>query len=206
MTMFRDIPLSDSLLPFFSHLRLASMFSITCNAVGDIATLAALVLDVVQAFNEARGSTSEYRTLAIELHSMHTLLIAISRLANESEDNALRDEIVSEVDRCGLNVQSALARIAKFSVLGRAAETGDARRVRFARQWYKLEWRFVQRGDAQAVRAELQAATQRLTVLLVVSNACVYASWPVSTASDHPCDIETGLSAFDHRDRVSFMT
>ena len=134
-------------------------------------TLASLVLDVIRALNETRGSPSEYRSLVSDLHSMHTLLVAVSRVASDSSDNALRDEILSEVNRCGLNVQDALARIAKFSALGHGGGTPQPRRVRVARQWYKLEWRFAKRGDAQAVRAELQAATQRLTALLVVSNA-----------------------------------
>ena len=43
------------------------MVPITCNAVGDILALATLVLDVIRALNDARGSASEYRTFVDEL-------------------------------------------------------------------------------------------------------------------------------------------
>ncbi|KZV61778.1 hypothetical protein PENSPDRAFT_274656 [Peniophora sp. CONT] len=147
------------------------MIPITCNAVGDIINLASLILDVARALNDTRGSASEYRNFAGELNALHAMLTSAARIAEGSVDNALRDEIIREVDQCGRDVQRALSHIAKFSALGRDNDAGSARRVKLARHWYKLEWRFAQRNEAQAVRRELTTATQRLTTLFVISTA-----------------------------------
>lgn len=149
------------------------MFPLTCNAIGDIVTLASLVFDIIRALNETRGSALEYRVLAGELNAMHTMLTAVERVVQDTANERLRYEILKEVDRCGQDVQNALARIIKFSALGHAGTPVHSQRIYLARQWYKLEWRFIQRGALQAVRAEMQTATQRLTALLVISNAYV---------------------------------
>ena len=149
------------------------MIPITCNAVGDILALAELLVDVVRALNDARGSALEYRTFTRELDGLRTMLTTAARVAEDSADRALRDEIIREVDQCGRDVQLALARIAKFSELGHGSSSASGMRARLARHRYKLEWRFFQRDDVQTVRKELATATQRLTTLLVLSNACV---------------------------------
>ena len=153
-----------------------TMFPITCNALGDIVTLAALVLDIIHALNESRGSASDYRILVGELNAMHTMLTAVERVARDTVNDALRFEILREVDRCGTDVQGALTRIVKFSALGHSSTKSDSPRVCLARQWYKLEWRFSHRDEVQTARQELMMATQRLTTLLVISNACVLPS------------------------------
>ncbi|KZV74381.1 hypothetical protein PENSPDRAFT_204117 [Peniophora sp. CONT] len=147
------------------------MFPITCNAVGDIIALATFVLDIIRALDETRGSVPEYSDFVGELRAMHTMLVAVVRISQDTMDGVLRKEIVSEVDHCGKDVQRALARIVRFSALESAGARSSSMRVQLARQWYKLEWRFSQRGKSEVVRAELRAATQRLTTLLVISNA-----------------------------------
>ena len=144
------------------------MIPITCNAVGDIIALTTLVLDAIRALNDARGSAAEHRKFKNELKGLHTILEAAARVANDSANGGLREEIIREVDECGQDVQEALERIAKFS----AMETpGDGVRARAARTRYKLEWRFARRDEVQTARKELAMATQRLTTLLVLSNA-----------------------------------
>ena len=150
------------------------MIPITCNAVGDILALAELLVDVVRALNDSRGSAQEYRTFTRELYGFRTMLTTAARVAEDSADRALRDEIIREVDQCGRDVQLALARIAKFSELGHGSSSASGMRARLARHRYKLEWRFFQRDDVQTVRKELATATQRLTTLLVLSNAFAY--------------------------------
>ena len=144
------------------------MFPITCNAVGDILALSTLVLDALRALNDARGSAAEHRRFKSELKGLHTILETAARVAKDSSDNALREEIIRKVDECGQDVQEALERIAKFSAMD---APGDGVRARAARTRYKLEWRFARRDEVQTARQELMMATQRLTTLLVLSNA-----------------------------------
>ena len=146
------------------------MFPLTCNAVGDILALAALVLDVARALSESGGSPSEYRTFVGELNSLNIVLSSVGRVAQLTTDERLRGEIVREVDRCGCDIQKALERVAKFSELGRHGQGTDVLRVKLRRQWYKLEWRFGMRGNAQEARTQLAIVTQRLTAYLVISN------------------------------------
>ena len=145
------------------------MIPITCNAVGDIIALTTLVLDAIRALNDARGSAAEHRRFKNELKGLHTILEAAARVANDSANGALREEIIREVDECGQDVQEALRRVAKFSAMG---DSGDGLRARATRTRYKLEWRFARRDEVQTARKELAMATQRLTTLLVLSNAC----------------------------------
>ncbi|KZV62436.1 ankyrin [Peniophora sp. CONT] len=147
------------------------MIPITCNAVGDIIAIAALVLDVARALKDTRGSASEYRRFSGDLDALHKMLTTTARVAGDSVDNVLRDEIIHEVAQCARDVQSALSRIAKFSALDENVTVGGGLRVKLKRNWYKLEWRLARRDEAQTVRDELANATQRLTALLVVSHA-----------------------------------
>ena len=62
------------------------MVPITCNAVGDILALAMLVLDVIRALNDAKGSASEYRVSVDELNGLRTILAAAARVAQDSVD------------------------------------------------------------------------------------------------------------------------
>ena len=134
--------------------------------------LAALVLDVARALNDSRGSTSEYRAFTAELNSLHIVLASVSRVAEFTKDDKLRAEIVREVDRCGGDVERALGRVLKFSTLSADGSVDKKTlRIKMKRQWYKLEWRFGQRGNVQEIRAELAVATQRLSAYLAISNA-----------------------------------
>ena len=144
------------------------MMPITCNAVGDIIALATLVLDAIRALNDARGSAAEHRKFKSELKGLHTILEAAARVAKDSVDNALREELIREIDECGQDIQEALKRVAKFSVFD---TPGDGLRSHAAKVRYKLEWRFSRRDEVQTVRNELATATQRLTTLMVLSNA-----------------------------------
>ena len=144
------------------------MIPITCNAVGDILALAALVLDAIRALNDARGSAAEHRRFKSDLKGLHTILEAAARVAKDTVDDALRKELVREVDECGQDVQEALKRVTKFSAID---TSGDGFRARATRTRYKLEWRFSRRDEVQTVRNELVTATQRLTTLMVLSNA-----------------------------------
>lgn len=146
------------------------MIPITCNAVGDIIALASLVLDIARALNDTRGAASEYRSFSDELNGFHTMLTTAARVAKDTDDDALRDEIVREVDRCGHDVQGALTRIGKFSALDANAARGSGVCVKLKRHWYKIEWRFGKWDQVQTGRKELSMATQRITALLTVSN------------------------------------
>ena len=144
---------------------------ITCNAVGDILALATLVLDIIHALNDARGSPAEYRKFKSDPNAIHTMLTAAARIAKDTFDDVLRDEIVREVDECGQDIQQALARVAKFSTLDGNGGAASGLRVKLKRHWHKVEWCLLQRDETQAVRKELALATQRLTTLLVISEA-----------------------------------
>lgn len=158
------------------------MFPITCNAVGDIAALATLVMDVAHALNDTRGSSSEYHAFADELNAMHVMLTSAARIAEDSMDGSLRDQIIRTVDQCGVDIQQVLARIAKFSPLDHDGAIGDGLRLKMKRNWYKVEWRLLQRDEAQTFRKELAMVTRRLTALLVISDACACSLvYPVTT-------------------------
>ena len=171
------------------------MIPITCNAVGDIIALATLVLDAISALNDARGSAAEHRRFKNELKGLHTILEAAARVATDTVDDALRKGIIREVDECGEDVQEALRRVAKFSAMD---TPGDGLRGRAARTRYKLEWRFARRDEVQTARKEFAWATQRLTTLLVLSNA-----YSRSCTMCMPCadwlHTEMGLHAFAQR-------
>ncbi|VDC01529.1 unnamed protein product [Peniophora sp. CBMAI 1063] len=146
------------------------MIPVTCNAVGDILTLATLVLDIARALGESRGSASEYRSFTAELHSLHIVLASVARVAERATDPLLRDQIMGEVNRCGCDVRRSLERVAKFSILSREGTEEDVIRLKLKRQWYKLEWRFGHRAHMQSVRTELVEATQRLAAYLSILN------------------------------------
>ncbi|VDC01534.1 unnamed protein product [Peniophora sp. CBMAI 1063] len=147
------------------------MFPITCNAVGDIVVLATFVLDIARALSESSGSTSEYRSCIAELNSLHVVLASVARVAEYTADIGLQDEIVREAAECAVAVERVLERVAKFSLLDPRDSLKGMPLIRMKRLWYKLEWRFSQRGRVNEFRAELAVATQRLTAYLAVLNA-----------------------------------
>ena len=146
------------------------MIPITCNAVGDILALATLVLDIAHALNDSRGSSAEYRAFTTELNSLNIVLASVARVAELTADVKLRAEIVYEADRCGKDIQRGLDRIVKFSLLGLNEHKCAPLRVKLKRQWYKVDWHFGARTSVQEVRAELAAATQRLSAYMAISS------------------------------------
>jgi hypothetical protein len=108
---------------------------------------------------------------------MHTALHAISRLARDCTDDALRRRVVREVDMSCKDIGDGLKRIANLSSLGNDSPSvgSTGLRVKISRQWYKLEWRFLKRGEVQELQAKFKASTQRLTALLAILNQCVCA-------------------------------
>ena len=151
------------------------MFPISCNAVGDIITLASIVADIARALSDTRGSIMEYRAFTEDLDTMHATLVAISRIAESCSDDRLRQRVVREVSRCWNDIQTALESVAKFSALDidedSVRQTGF--RDKFQRQWFKLEWRFLKRAEVQEFQDKFRASMHRLNAFSGILNKYV---------------------------------
>jgi hypothetical protein len=93
------------------------MFIISCNAVGDIITIASIVPDIARALNDACGSIAKYCAFIAELETMPTTLNAILRLALDYTDEELRQRVVREVDLSCKDIEDAFKRISSLSSL-----------------------------------------------------------------------------------------
>jgi hypothetical protein len=150
------------------------MFPITCNAVGDIIAVAALIADIVSALKETSGSPAHYRGFIRELNSMRVVLDSIGRIADRCNDGDLRCTIVDEVQDCCLVLEDGAQRIAKFSPLGHDMSSTDSSRFRLARFWYKVEWRIMKQGEIDKFTTKFSASRQRLTTFMVILSNSKY--------------------------------
>ncbi|KAI0032226.1 hypothetical protein K488DRAFT_70778 [Vararia minispora EC-137] len=144
------------------------MFPITCNAVGDIVAIAQLLLNAHAALSEARGSHKDFRDLSDELQYFSDVLSATAGVVRESEDEALRSNVLEQVQK-GCDVINTMAqRIIKFTPLGESLSSDVDFGERLRRGLLKLEWRF-SAAQSDAKECRLKLANCRGQILLALN-------------------------------------
>jgi hypothetical protein len=130
------------------------------------------MMRVVRSLNIAPSSSSSRQCTPPSTPFHYSFEIAPTTLC-------VRGSVVHEVDLSCKDIEGAFKRIAQLSSRGdRSPPAGTVTsdlRVKISRQWYKLEWCFLKRGDVLDFQSKLKASTQRLTALLVILNQCVFA-------------------------------
>lgn len=83
-------------------------------SVGDFLTAVTLIRQTVSALNEASGSSSQYRRLNLELHSLRKSLPEVDRLEPTNGLEATVEAVKATALSCQLPLQEFLETISKY--------------------------------------------------------------------------------------------
>lgn len=83
-------------------------------SVGDFLAAVTLIQQTVSALNEAGGSSSQYRRLALELHSLGRSLQEVDRLEPTDGLEAIVEAIKATALSCQVSLREFLENISKY--------------------------------------------------------------------------------------------
>ena len=142
------------------------MVPISCNAFGDIVAVVQLVREIVLALDDARGAAQEYKQFVHVLTTLGTVMEEVFYLANDSQNEALKQAMLAEIRRaCGL-ISSATDSIAGFDRLRGDASALSSGRDHSRELLSKLRWRFLRASDAENHTKRLSESLQRLNAFI----------------------------------------
>ncbi|KZV61196.1 hypothetical protein PENSPDRAFT_308089 [Peniophora sp. CONT] len=137
------------------------MFSITCNAIGDIIAVVQLIRDIVVALNDAHGAAEEYKQFVYVLKALGTVLAEVYNLAKASQNESLCQVVLEEVQRCCIDINSAHNSITNFEKLEETS-TRSSRGARAGLVLTKLRWHFMRASYAAKYAKRFSESHHRL--------------------------------------------
>ena len=124
---------------------------------GDFVTGISLIIDLVQALDDAKGARAEIRMLQTELNVLQSALEAIKQCNLQKTDPYF--------DTAMKAVADSLEAIGKFrNKVTKYIDLDEAQSVR--RTWRKVKWALVRREDVDELRARLGPQVTALNLLL----------------------------------------
>jgi len=143
---------------------------ITLGSVGDIISISLIVKDLVKALDDSRGSASEYQALIRELWVLDRALLEVELLTKMYEQtaelNALCVTAKNVADSCRRCIEIFQENIKKYDdSLGSA---GTGKKIQDVSM--KIRWRIAHSDDLERFRAEVNAHSSSLNMLLVTAS------------------------------------
>ena len=142
---------------------------ITFGSVGDIISVCLLVKNLVDALGDSRGSSTEYQELVRELWVLERALLEVDMLSRTCdrtvELNALSETARLAADQCRYSIQSFLDKVKEY---GPSLRDGGSRNV-LRDTSKKLRWRMSHKADLTWFRAEINAHSTSINMLLMTA-------------------------------------
>lgn len=171
-TRGRILSLSPSPVSNTQQLNASTSLSmpITLGSVGDIISISLIVKDLVKALDDCRGSASEYQALIRELWVLDRVLLEVELLTKMYEQtaelNALCVTAKNVADSCRRCIEIFQENIKKYDdSLGSA---GTGKKIQDVSM--KIRWRIAHSDDLERFRAEVNAHSSSLNMLLVTAS------------------------------------
>jgi hypothetical protein len=132
-------------------------------SAGDLISALSLVATVIDALRESGESSSEYRALVTQLHTLENALLRVKALGiDDAEQGELVTALQQAVTHCQTTIDSFWQRIKKYQPsLG---EGGSGSRVKDG--WMKIKWAVCRREDLLKFRMDLIGHTESIEMLL----------------------------------------
>ncbi|KAH8775850.1 hypothetical protein BGZ57DRAFT_953391 [Hyaloscypha finlandica] len=132
-------------------------------SAGDFVSALSLVATVIDALRESGESSSEYRALVTQLHTLESALLRVKTL--EIDDSQQRDFVIAlqqAAAQCQTTIDSFWQRIRKYQP--HLGEGRSGSRVRDG--WMKIKWAMCKRDDLVKFKMDLVGHTESIEMLL----------------------------------------
>jgi hypothetical protein len=132
-------------------------------SAGDFVSALSLVATVIDALRESGDSSSEYRALVTQLHTLESALLRVKTL--EIDDSQQRDFVIAlqqAAAQCQTTIDSFWQRIRKYQP--HLGEGRSGSRVRDG--WMKIKWAMCKRDDLVKFKMDLVGHTESIEMLL----------------------------------------
>ncbi|KXX78308.1 hypothetical protein MMYC01_206239 [Madurella mycetomatis] len=142
--------------------------AISFGSVGDIIAVCLLAKDVVEAFDDSRGSAVEYRDIVRELGSLERCLLQVDLLCRSQGQN---DEILSICDVARATVQDCRAALQELSTRVKKYDrymVGSNRPIPDALM--KIRFHISEKEWIEKSRAKISSHRENLSMLLATAN------------------------------------
>jgi len=144
-------------------------FGLTFGSVGDFIAIIALIRDIIEALDDARGSAKEYQDLVRELDTLRQTVEAVQRTLEDPQlIDSLEDlaktalDTVAQINDC---LNGFLGQIGKYEPTLSAGASGKRNCLKSMGR--KVQWKLNGR-EVENFRAEVMRCTMALNVLLKV--------------------------------------
>lgn len=152
------------------------MSSITFGSVGVIVNVCLLAKSIVDALDQSRGSSAEYKGLVSELRSLERSLLE-AELFVKSLDNvpnpvsvSLRDEILNVVNKCRKTLEAFQLSLKEYDKS--LAEDKSASNV--YRIGMKLKWQLSQKDNITKFRGEVSSHCNSINMMMLTAQVYVF--------------------------------
>lgn len=139
-------------------------------SAGDFISGILLVKDLIQALDNAGGSSAEYQALRGELKGLETALNLLCNSNLSAWDDSHREAIEQTVQVCHGIIHAFLTQVAKFDAALTPSANASQHATVTVPAWKatlrKVQWAFLKKDDVVRLRVELSAQTSILNTLL----------------------------------------
>ena len=143
---------------------------VTFGSVGDIIAVCLLIKDLVKTLDESRGASAEYQEVVRELWVLERALLEVEMLSracdNTLELNALCATARRAADDCRKSIEVFLEKIRGYSASLRSGGSGNV--LKDASK--KVKWQISQKEDLTRFRAEINAHSTSINMLLMTAS------------------------------------
>ncbi len=143
---------------------------ITFGSVGDVISVCLLIKDLVKTLDDSRGSSAEYQEVIRELWILERALLEVEILSrtcdNTIELNALYATARRASDDCRGSIEAFLEKVRGYGTSLR--DGGSGHPLRDASK--KIKWQMSQKDDLARFRAEINAYSASINMLLMTAS------------------------------------
>jgi len=131
-------------------------------SAGDFIAALQLVGTVLDALRESGDSSTQYRALISQLHTLETALLRVKRLELDDEQHAEVVALRQAASQCQRTIDAFWEKIKKYQPSLRSEGSGN--RVRDG--WRKIKWAVCKKEDVDRFKTDLMAHTESIELLL----------------------------------------
>ncbi len=131
-------------------------------SAGDFIAALELVTTVVNALRESGDSSTEYRELISQLHTLETALLSVKRLELDDAQHAEKVALQQAAAQCQRTIDAFWQKIKKYQPALRSGGSGS----RVKDGWMRIKWALCKKEDLVRFKADLMGHTESIEMLL----------------------------------------
>jgi hypothetical protein len=133
-----------------------------------------LIKDVFIALDDSTGASAEYQELCRELWALDRALLEVELLSRSCDTsvelNALSHTVRRVADQCKECIEGFLVKIKGYERSLRDGGRGEGKMGRVCDVGRKIRWGLTQKGELARFRAEINAHSSAINMLLITAN------------------------------------